>query len=104
MMVWLKAWPMCSVPVTLGGGSWMEKFSPRAAASALGAPVPRKPARPSPIASHCGPQRDSMAAGSNDLERRARPGCWDWFGVAVMAKRFERSVLEKQGGGKSAGF
>ncbi len=25
MMVWLKAWPMCSVPVTLGGGSWMLK-------------------------------------------------------------------------------
>ena len=23
MMVWLKACPMCSVPVTLGGGSWM---------------------------------------------------------------------------------
>ena len=24
MMVWLNAWPMCSVPVTLGGGNWME--------------------------------------------------------------------------------
>jgi hypothetical protein len=24
MMVWLNAWPMCRVPVTLGGGSWME--------------------------------------------------------------------------------
>ena len=23
-MVWLNAWPMCSVPVTFGGGSWME--------------------------------------------------------------------------------
>jgi hypothetical protein len=37
MMVWLNAWPMCSVPVTLGGGSWMAKFRPAAAASALGA-------------------------------------------------------------------
>jgi hypothetical protein len=25
MMVWLKAWPMCRVPVTFGGGSWMLK-------------------------------------------------------------------------------
>jgi len=23
MTVWLKAWPMCRVPVTFGGGSWM---------------------------------------------------------------------------------
>ena len=46
MMVWLKAWPMCSVPVTLGGGSWMAKSWPAAWASALGWPVPRKPATP----------------------------------------------------------
>ena len=26
MIVWLKAWPMCRVPVTFGGGSWIEKF------------------------------------------------------------------------------
>ena len=26
-MVWLKPWPMCSVPVTLGGGSRMQKLS-----------------------------------------------------------------------------
>lgn len=25
MIVWLNAWPMCSVPVTFGGGSWMLK-------------------------------------------------------------------------------
>jgi hypothetical protein len=37
MMVWLNAWPMCSVPVTLGGGSWMAKDG----ASACGLPVPR---------------------------------------------------------------
>ena len=24
MIVWLKPWPMCSVPVTLGGGNWIE--------------------------------------------------------------------------------
>ena len=24
MIVWLNACPMCSVPVTLGGGSWMQ--------------------------------------------------------------------------------
>jgi hypothetical protein len=35
MMVWLNAWPMCSVPVTFGGGSWMEKLG--RAASSVGA-------------------------------------------------------------------
>ena len=25
MIVWLNAWPMCSVPVTFGGGSWIAK-------------------------------------------------------------------------------
>jgi hypothetical protein len=24
MMVWLNACPMCSVPVTFGGGNWIE--------------------------------------------------------------------------------
>ncbi len=24
MIVWLKACPMCSTPVTFGGGSWMQ--------------------------------------------------------------------------------
>ena len=24
MIVWLNAWPMCSRPVTFGGGSWMQ--------------------------------------------------------------------------------
>ena len=37
MMVWLNAWPMCSVPVTLGGGNWIENEG----ASALGALLPR---------------------------------------------------------------
>jgi hypothetical protein len=37
--------------------------------------VPRNPARPRPACSHAGPQRDSMAAGSKDLDRDARPGC-----------------------------
>ena len=37
MMVWLNAWPMCSVPVTLGGGNWIAN----AGSSAFGAPVPR---------------------------------------------------------------
>jgi hypothetical protein len=35
MMVWLNAWPMCSVPVTLGGGSWMANEGAR-----LGRPAP----------------------------------------------------------------
>ena len=36
MMVWLNAWPMCRVPVTFGGGSWIEKslrFSSKAGAA-----------------------------------------------------------------------
>ena len=82
MMVWLNACPMCSVPVTLGGGSWMAKFSPRAAASALAAPVPRQPARPRPACSQAEPHWDSMAAGSKDLDSAARRGC---SGVADMA-------------------
>jgi hypothetical protein len=40
MMVWLNACPMCSVPVTLGGGSWMQNDG----SPALAAPVPRWPA------------------------------------------------------------
>ena len=41
MIVWLNAWPMCSVPVTFGGGSWMAKFLCSATDSAFGALVPR---------------------------------------------------------------
>ena len=37
MMVWLNAWPMCSVPVTFGGGSWIANDG----APALASPVPR---------------------------------------------------------------
>ncbi len=33
MIVWLNAWPMCSVPVTFGGGSWIENEA-RVASSA----------------------------------------------------------------------
>jgi hypothetical protein len=48
---------MCSVPVTLGGGSWIENegFD----GSRVGAC--------STAAAQTGPQRDSMAAGSKDL-------------------------------------
>ena len=42
MMVWLNAWPMCSVPVTLGGGNWTENDGWDASAW----PVPRTPAAP----------------------------------------------------------
>ena len=37
MIVWLNAWPMCSVPVTLGGGNWMAKDG----SPSLGVPDPR---------------------------------------------------------------
>ena len=40
MMVWLNAWPMCRVPVTFGGGSWMAKEG----SPCFGWPVPRQPA------------------------------------------------------------
>ena len=48
---------MCSVPVTLGGGSWMQNDG--RAGSSVGAKAP--------LASQTGAQRASMAAGSKDL-------------------------------------
>ena len=97
MMVWLNACPMCSVPVTLGGGSWMAKFSPLAAASALGWPVPRTPAAPRPAASHAGPQRASMAAGSNDLGRLSSMGWAVGLWADMMKEGIERKFFEGKG-------
>src|SRR2546423_8820413 len=77
MIVWLNACPMCSVPVTFGGGSWIENAGSPVRAS----PVPRWPALAKPRCSHHGPQRDSMGAGSNDLDRRSRPG---WAVLSFM--------------------
>ena len=57
MIVWLNACPMCSVPVTFGGGSWMQYEG--LDGSSVGAQAP--------LASHSGAQCDSMAAGSKDL-------------------------------------
>src|SRR5215468_1924946 len=57
MIVWLNAWPMCSVPVTFGGGSWM--LNEGLLASSVGAYRP--------LFSHSGVQRASMAAGSKAL-------------------------------------
>ena len=56
MIVWLKPCPMCSVPVTLGGGNWM--LNDGLAASSVGWQAPP--------ASHKGAHLASMAAGSND--------------------------------------
>src|SRR5690606_3128116 len=58
MSVWLKPCPMCSVPVTLGGGSRMQKAS--------GFDVSR-PASKYARDSHSGYQRRSMSAGSKLL-------------------------------------
>ena len=57
MIVWLNPCPMCSVPVTLGGGSWMlkEGFS----LSSVGVQAP--------LESHSGAHLASIAAGSKDL-------------------------------------
>src|SRR3954463_338913 len=52
-VIWY-AWPMWSVPVTLGGGSWIEN---EGFASS-------KPALKYPRDSHSGYQRDSMSWGS----------------------------------------
>ena len=57
MMVWLKACPMCSVPVTLGGGNCMLKDG--LAGSTEAAKYPRF--------SHSERQKASMSAGSKDL-------------------------------------
>ena len=83
MMVWLNAWPMCSVPVTFGGGNWM--LNDGLAASSVGSYIP--------LCSHSGPKCASMAAGSNDLDRLSRPGV---AGVAVVAVRVgaESVILE----------
>src|SRR6185436_15185722 len=55
MSVCWNAWPMCSVPVTLGGGSWIQ----------YGAPLPR--AANQLLASQCAYQRPSTAFGSKLL-------------------------------------
>jgi hypothetical protein len=65
MMVWLNAWPMCSVPVTLGGGSCTQNEG--LAASSVGVYMP--------LCSQVGPQCASSAAGSKDLDSDCRPGC-----------------------------
>src|SRR5512138_1508579 len=57
MMVWLNAWPMCSVPVTLGGGSWMQNEG--LDGSVEGAKYPRF--------SHSARQNCSISDGSYDL-------------------------------------
>src|SRR5258705_6700844 len=55
MSVCWNAWPMCSVPVTLGGGSWMQYG------------VPSPPAANQPLDSQCAYQRPSTAFGSKLL-------------------------------------
>ena len=57
MMVWLNACPIWSVPVTLGGGSWMQKFS---------CPSTILP-RPMFFSSQAARRRGSTAPGSKDL-------------------------------------
>ena len=79
MMVWLNAWPMCSVPVTFGGGSWMEKDG--LAVSSVGSYMP--------LCSHNGAKCASIAAGSNDLARLSRPG----VAGAVGVEKGEESVI-----------
>src|SRR3990172_773394 len=54
MMVWLNACPMCSTPVTFGGGSWMQNAGLPGAA----------PAAKRPDSSQRRYQRRSIAAGS----------------------------------------
>src|SRR6218665_2317363 len=87
MMVWLNAWPMCSVPVTFGGGNCIEN----AAASARGAPLPRNPATPSPRRSHSAPHRACRAAGSKDFDRLSRPGCCRGELMGVKAERVDQA-------------
>jgi hypothetical protein len=62
--VWLNAWPMCRVPVTLGGGSWTQNEG--LAASSVGAYRPSR--------SQVGPQWASRAAGSKDLASSVMAG------------------------------
>jgi len=61
-MVWLNAWPMCSVPVTLGGGNWTTY-------GWLSVPVSTCwPAAKYPRLSHSAYQRDSSSEGSKLFE------------------------------------
>src|SRR5258706_7554925 len=59
MSVCWNACPMCSVPVTFGGGSWMQYGGPCRDASCLAANQPRD--------SQCAYQRLSTACGSKLL-------------------------------------
>src|SRR5512138_1829911 len=59
MSVCWNACPMCSVPVTFGGGSWIENDG--RPGSCVGSYTP--------LASQRGAQRASMAAGSKDFAR-----------------------------------
>jgi hypothetical protein len=50
MMAWLKPWPMCRVPVTLGGGSRMQKLVGLGGVEAGGEIAARLPDRvPAPL-------------------------------------------------------
>ena len=72
MIVWLKPCPMCSVPVTFGGGSWMLNEG------LLGSSVGTN----APGSFHFKAQRASMAAGSKDLASSVMAGA---PGVALGA-------------------
>ena len=69
MIVWLNAWPMCSVPV-IWGGSWMQN----AGLPAWGAPVPETCIIAAGFLT--GPHWASSAAGLADLGQDCDSGCW----------------------------
>ncbi len=78
-----NAWPMCSVPVTFGGGSWMHQPEATADRPSPPAGAPSGAWRNSPRDSHSGYQRASIAAGSKLLASAASAapcGCGAFMG------------------------
>src|SRR5512146_3444799 len=75
MIVWLNACPMCSTPVTLGGGSWMQNAGLPGSA----------PAANQPASSQRRYQRRSTAPGSKPLSRDI-----DLLRVGILRRRAER--------------
>jgi hypothetical protein len=95
MIVWLKPCPMCSRPVTLGGGNWMEN-------DGLAGSVP---AVKYPRASQSGAQRASMAAGSKLLASSVGDALWVVIdeGAGNGRRRLANPEFYGNGSGATAG-
>src|SRR5690606_2659920 len=88
MMVWLKACPMCSVPVTLGGGDWMTKGSAWRPACGWTCWPPLK----WPPCSQRAYQRDSISWGSKLLDNWSSEVVADELVMVMLSVLCARAV------------